>query len=51
MCERNFVERPFFDQLAALEWPVIDQGPGVPTDPAKSKRTAFREGIRCRSMT
>jgi len=29
--------------LAALGWTVIDQGPGIPTDPANSLRTSFRE--------
>lgn len=45
MSERNFVEKPFLDQLAALDWNVVDQGPGVPTDPTKSLRTGFRESI------
>ena len=45
MSERTFVEKPFLDQLAALKWDVIDQGTGVPTDPAKSLRTSFREVI------
>lgn len=43
MSERTFVERPFLDQLAALDWKVIDQS--MPTDPAKSLRTSFREVI------
>src|SRR5208283_2033872 len=43
MPERSFVEKPFLDQLASLGWQVIDQGPGVPTDPTKSVRTSFRE--------
>ncbi len=45
MYEHAFVEKPFLDQLASLDWQVIDQGPGVPTDPAKSLRTSFREVI------
>jgi len=45
MSERSFVEKPFLDQLASLGWQVIDQGPGVPTDPTKSFRTNFREVI------
>ena len=45
MSERSFVELPFLDQLASLDWKVVDQGPGVPTDPAKSFRTSFREVI------
>jgi type I restriction enzyme R subunit len=43
MSEYSFVEKPFLDQLAALGWTVIDQGPGIPTEPAKSLRTSFRE--------
>ena len=45
MAERPLVEKPFLDQLASLDWQVIDQGPGVPTDPTKSFRTSFREVI------
>ena len=45
MSEHAFVEKPFLDQLAALDWKVVDQGPGVPTDPTKSLRTSFREVI------
>jgi len=45
MAERSFVEKPFLDQLASLDWQVIDQGPGVPMDPAESFRTSFREVI------
>ena len=43
MSERNFVEKPFLDQLAALGWQVIDQGVGIPTDPTVSLRTSFRQ--------
>jgi type I restriction enzyme R subunit len=39
MSEYSFVEKPFLDQLATLGWTVIDQGRGIPTDPAKSLRT------------
>jgi type I restriction enzyme R subunit len=45
MSEHSFVEKPFLDQLAALGWMVVDQGPGVPADPTKSLRTSFREVI------
>ena len=45
MSEHSFVEKPFLDQLASLDWKVVDQGPGMPTDPAKSFRTSFREVI------
>jgi len=44
MSEYLHVEKPFLDQLAALGWTVIDQGHSlIPTDPAKSLRTGFRE--------
>ncbi len=43
MSETTYVEKPFLDQLAALGWQVIDQGNGVPTNPAKSHRSSFRE--------
>jgi len=43
MSEYAFVEKPFLNQLDALGWMVIDQGPGIPTDPTKSLRTSFRE--------
>ena len=45
MSERSFVEKPFLDQLAALGWHIVDQGQGVPGDPAQSLRTSFREII------
>ena len=45
MSERSFVEKPFLDQLASLDWQVIDQGLGVPMEPTKSFRTSFREVI------
>ena len=45
MSEYLHVERPFLDQLAALDWTVIDQGQGIPTDPALSLRSHFREWI------
>lgn len=43
MSEHAFVEKPFLDQLSALGWSVVDQCPGVPTDPTNSFRTNFRE--------
>ena len=45
MSEYDFVEKPFLNQLAALGWKVIEQGPQFPTDPAKSLRKSFREII------
>ena len=46
MSEYLHVEKPFFDQLAAIGWKVIDQGQGfIPSDPTKSLRTSFREWI------
>jgi len=43
MAEYAFVEKPFLDQLAALGWTCIDQGQGIPQDPAASFRSSFRE--------
>ncbi len=43
MSEYQNVEKPQLDQLAALGWRVIDQGPSFPTEPARSLRTGFRE--------
>lgn len=45
MSEYQFVEKPFLDQLRQLDWNVIDQGPAIPTDPAKSLRTSFRKTL------
>jgi type I restriction enzyme R subunit len=45
MSEYAYVEKPFLDQLAALGWRVADQGSGMPTEPAKSQRSSFREVI------
>lgn len=45
MSEYTYVERPFLDQLQALGWTVIDQGPGIPQDPTRSLRSDFREVI------
>lgn len=46
MSEYSLVEKPFLDQLAALGWQVIDQGVGIiPSDPALSQRTSFREWL------
>ena len=43
MSEYQNVEKPLLDQLVALGWRVINQGPAFPTDPAGSLRTSFRE--------
>jgi type I restriction enzyme R subunit len=43
MSEYDYIEKPFLDQLAALGWQVLDQGSGIPQDPAASHRTHFRE--------
>ncbi len=46
MSEYLHVEKPFLDQLTALGWKVTDQGQGIiPSDPAKSLRTSFREWL------
>ena len=43
MSERTLVELPLLQQLKNLEWSVIDEGEGCPSDPAKSLRKTFRE--------
>lgn len=45
MSEYRFVEQPFLTQLTALGWEVIDQGEGIPKDPAASHRADFREVV------
>lgn len=45
MSERNYVEKPFLDQLEALGWEVIDQGTGIPRKPERSLRESFRDVI------
>ncbi len=46
MPEYLHVEQPFLDQLATLGWTIIDQGQGfIPSDPAISLRTSFREWL------
>ena len=43
MSEYSFVEKPFLDQLDKLGWVIVDQGVGVPQDPAGSLRMDFQE--------
>lgn len=44
MAEYKRVEKPFLENLKALDWTVIDQGNfGIPQDPSKSLRTTFKE--------
>jgi hypothetical protein len=43
MAEYINVEKPFLDKLRQLGWQVIDQGIGVPQDPAKSLREHFKQ--------
>lgn len=47
MSEYTLVEKPFLDQLKTLGWTVIDQAIGqhteIPTNPARSLRSSFRE--------
>ena len=45
MPEYPYVEKPFLDQLQALGWQVIDQGAGVPSDPAQGRRSSFRQVV------
>lgn len=43
MSERVLVELPLLHQLNSLGWSVIDQGEGLPGDPAKSLRRSFQD--------
>lgn len=43
MSERTQVEKPFLDQLADLGWDIIDHGETLPTSPASSRRSDFKE--------
>lgn len=45
MSEYQFVEKPLLNQLASMNWTVIEQAQGIPTDPSKSLRTSFREVV------
>lgn len=45
MSEYLFVEKPLLNQLASMNWTVIDQPSGIPTDPTKSLRVSFREVV------
>jgi type I restriction enzyme R subunit len=45
MSEYSEVEQPFLEQLAGQGWTVIDQGTGVPQDPAPSLRQNFRQWL------
>ena len=45
MSEYTEVEQPFLQQLAPLGWQTIDQGQGIPSDPATSLRTTFRQWL------
>ena len=43
MSEYLNTEKPFLTQLQQLGWTVTNQPAGIPTDPAKSERSTFRE--------
>jgi len=45
MSEYSEVEQPFLQQLASLGWDVIDQGQQIPSDPAQSLRSHFRQWL------
>lgn len=45
MSEYQLVEKPLLNQLVSMGWEVTDLGQGVPTDPATSFRSSFREVI------
>jgi type I restriction enzyme R subunit len=43
--EYQFVEKPLLNQLSSMDWTVVEQPAGIPTDPAKSLRSSFREVV------
>lgn len=43
MAEYTNVEKPFLAKLEQLGWRVIEQGFGIPKNPAKSLRSSFKE--------
>lgn len=45
MSEYQFVEKPLLTQLDSMGWHIIDQGEGVPKNPAASLRNSFREVV------
>ena len=45
MSEYTEVEQPFLQHLESLAWETIDQGQEIPSDPAKSFRSSFREWL------
>jgi type I restriction enzyme, R subunit len=45
MSEYTEVEQPFLQQLHTLGWQIIDQGQGIPQDPALSLRLNFRQWL------
>ncbi|MBP7232988.1 MAG: type I restriction endonuclease subunit R, partial [Syntrophaceae bacterium] len=45
MAEYINVEKPFLDKLRHLNWNVIDQGIGIPQEPAKSLRENFKQVV------
>lgn len=45
MSEYTEVEQPFLQQLQLLGWTIIDQGQDIPSDPAKSMRSSFRQWL------
>jgi type I restriction enzyme, R subunit len=45
MSEYTEVEQPFLQQLQSLGWQIIDQGQGIPQDPALSLRLNFRQWL------
>ncbi|SFD91116.1 type I restriction enzyme, R subunit [Thiohalospira halophila DSM 15071] len=45
MSEFTEVEQPFLEQLQGLGWDIIDQGPEIPADPARSRRATFRQWL------
>ena len=45
MSEYQFIEKPLLTQLSSMGWDVHDLGSGIPSDPATSFRSSFREVV------
>ena len=45
MSEYTEVKQPFLQQLAALDWTIINQGREIPRDPGKSLRQTLRQWL------
>lgn len=50
MFEYSEVEQPFLNQLQALGWQLIDQGPQIPSDLTKSLRPVYPKFLCIRGL-